>query len=226
MLEAVLDAGGLPCFLSPGYHRESLDELEALIIPGGNDVDPAKYGHEADGTHMEEVQPSFDDFEIGLAREVLDRGMPFLGTCRGALLMNVASGGSLIQDLRADSTRVRREGGRLHTPLDHTCVKGLEQSLTVRPGTRLHQIAGPRLRVDSMHHQAVDRLADIFVPVAYSRDGVLEAYQHRQNKAVACYQFHPEQMREMDPRMQRLFEWLVEDALLYRRTRTGRSYAS
>lgn len=226
MADALLDAGGLPCLLSPGFPLagDPLADIDGLVLPGGNDLDPATYGQKPEGTHMDEVKPDFDQFELGLARRVLDLNMPFLGSCRGALVLNVAAGGTLFQDLQPGSRFTHRgRGARLHTALDHTCIKHPSQPIFVSPGSRLYDIVGGVAAVNSFHHQAIDQLAPIFSPVAHSEDAILEAFQRKSTPVQAGYQFHPEKQRLDDPRFDMLFQHLVRDGGIYRSrmARTG-----
>lgn len=204
--DAVRRAGGLPLLIQPGETaiEALLETLDAIVLSGGGDVDPACYSaapHEL----LHWVDQERDGFEIELARRTVDRGMPLLCICRGMQLLNVARGGTLIQHLPDEV------GGTVrHTqpPRDAT-----EHRVDVAPDSRLAKIMGAEtVTTASWHHQALDVLgADLHV-VARAADGVVEAVEIRGNEHVTAVQWHPELTAEVDATQQRLFDDLVEQA--------------
>lgn len=216
--EAVLKAGGRPCVLSPGMPegQELLSSLDALIIPGGPDVDPSSYGEEPHGAKMEETDKEFDQWELKCAKLAFHIGMPYIGICRGAHILNVAGGGNLIQELKDDDKE--SAGANVNDSEEHEDEQKPAQWLSVEPGTRLHEVVGDRVKVNSLHHQALGDLAEQFRPVARTDDGVLEAFQRISSTTVQCgYQFHPEVMIKDDGRFQKLFDLIVSDAQEFRK---------
>jgi putative glutamine amidotransferase len=203
-VDVVRLVGGVPVILPAveGEIPEALDTVEALILPGGGDVDPARYGglhHEANyGISLER-----DGFEIALARAALARpNFPLLCICRGMQLLNVALGGDLVSHIpdHFGERVVHRHPERL--PVEHT--------VEIDAGSRLADVFGATaLNVQSVHHQAVHRLGRGLRAVAWSPDGVIEAIESVDHPFVIGVQWHPELGALGDQRQRRLFEALV-----------------
>lgn len=197
VLRSVAAAGGEPLALfaeHPDPPRERLRGFDALLVPGGSDVDPCRYGEEPLETTVVADFPAQDGFEAGMLRSALELGLPVLAICRGFQLLNVEFGGTLVQDLPADS--VHRDG--VHDVL-------------LAPGSRLAEAIGaPQLPVSSYHHQAVDRLGPGLRAVGTAPDGVVEAIELEDPAAeLLAVQWHPEDSASDDPRQHALFQWLV-----------------
>lgn len=162
-----------------------LTGFDGLVLPGGGDVDPARYGGDA-AAPCYDVNPAQDslDLEIALAAHAL--GIPILGVCRGLQVLNVAFGGTLIEDLPAGSIR--------HTPGSDGCG-GLEWTwhpVQVAADSRLRaEIDADEIAVASGHHQAIGQLGDGLVATAVAHDGVIEAIEHVDAPIIAV-QWHPE----------------------------------
>ncbi len=206
-VEAVLGAGGLPLVLptmAPDDAEEVLSGLDALLLTGGGDVDPARYG-EQPVPEVYGVDPARDDWELALVRAA-DRH-PILGVCRGAQLLNVAAGGTLIQHLSSTAAAHRlRER-------DQEVVHDVD----VDPDSLLAGIVGqPRLGVNSIHHQAVKRVGEGFRAVAWAADGVVEAIERSDGAPVVAIQWHPESLTYLAPH-RHLFGWLTRCAAPGRR---------
>jgi len=175
---ALRSAGAEPVLLSPDQHR--LEGLDGLLLPGGEDIEPARYGAEPD-EHLGDVDPDLDSAEIDLVRQARDQSMPILGICRGQKVINVALGGTLHVHLPEHEVRAH---GRRH----------LAHALRVEPGSELAAAAGSeRVEVNSLHHQAVKDLAPGLRPTARSDDGIVEALQSEDGLIVAV-QCHPEEL--------------------------------
>ena len=200
-LDAVRRGGGIPVVIP--VHGDPAAQicarLDALVLTGGGDVDPCRYGGPADGS--EDVDRARDAVETALLREALDRGMPFLAICRGAQLLNVVLGGTLLPDLRAD-------GRAVHWNTE-TWDGGVHPVEVVR-GSLLSRVAGDSFLVNSIHHQAVDRLAPVVTAVAHSPDGVIEAIEVEEHPFALGVQWHPECLA--DPPHPLLFNALVTHA--------------
>ncbi len=188
----VVAAGGVPVLLPPVPGVDAaIARLDGLIISGGPDVEPARYGHEP-GPHTTVVRPDRDSAEIALFRAVHAASRPVLGVCRGMQLMNVALGGTLIQHL---PDAVGHDG---HSPTPGAMG---EHKVTVAPSSRLAGLLGDRsfgavLGVPTHHHQGIDRLGAGLVAAAWAEDGLVEAIEldgavggHPFTVAV---QWHPE----------------------------------
>ena len=174
---AVLRAGGEPC---AAYSPAPDPGCAGLLLCGGGDLDPALFGQEDRGSHPPD--PVQDRAELALVRYYLRAGKPILG-CRGMQVLNVALGGTLIQDLPPAQTQ--RHLGQGDQDQIHP--------ISLAPGGFLEKLYGGSLTVNSWHHQAVDRLGEGLVPSAWAAEGVLEALELR-DKPVFGVQFHPERM--------------------------------
>jgi putative glutamine amidotransferase len=204
----VVEAGGVPVVL-PNVSAEEAPEyvarVDGLLLSGGVDVDPHAYGAEPH-PKLGEVDPVRDRFEIALVKAARTAGLPILGVCRGMQLANVAFGGTLFQDIPAQVP-----GAILH---DQSTVDLHQPShgVTLEEGTQLWKLVGAgRARVNSFHHQAVDRLAEGFRATARSSDGVLEAMEHESGPFFQCVQWHPERLAD-DPVTRALFQAFVAAA--------------
>ena len=165
--DAVLLAGGA---LSAGE-----DGASGLLLPGGGDLDPAIYGAEDAGL-CRDVDAERDRRELALCRRFLDAGKPVLGICRGAQVLAVALGGTLLQDVPG-----------------HSGLPGGDSLHDTRTAGFLTGLYGPACTVNSCHHQAVDRLPDGCRILQVSGDGVIEAFSHRTLPALGI-QWHPERL--------------------------------
>ena len=200
-VDQVAAAGGIPVLLPPVPGAGGVvGRLDGLVISGGPDVEPGRYGQEP-GPRTTVVRPGRDEAEFALFRAALEAGTPVLGICRGMQLMNVALGGTLIQHL---PDVVGHDG---HSPTPGTMGK---HSITVGESSCLAAIvgSGPAI-VPTHHHQGIDKLGAGLVATAWADDGTIEAVElepsgHRFAVAV---QWHPEAASELN-----LFRALVEAA--------------
>ena len=193
---AVEAAGAEAVELPPG--TPALPEVDGLLLPGGWDVDPSYYGEKPD----EKVGPidrDLDETELRLFSQAREKEIPILGICRGQQVINVAMGGSLIQHL--DDHDVRAQGRR---HLAHT--------IEVDPSSELGRAAGEhKIRVNSLHHQAIRRLAPGLQQTAKGEDGTVEGVESEDGLIVAV-QCHPEELTTDLPWARRLFERFVARA--------------
>ncbi len=204
-LEAVLRAGGVPLILpvmDPALAPVALAPLHGLLLPGGGDVDPARYG-EAPRPETGSIDPDRDAWELACARAALEGSLPLLAICRGAQVLNVALGGSLVQDVPSVT-------GAAHSRADR--YEESVHEVTILPGSALGATVGAgRVGTNSLHHQAVDRPGAGVRPVAWAPDGTVEAYEVDGHPEVTAVQWHPELMAA-DPVQQRLFLEFVASA--------------
>jgi putative glutamine amidotransferase len=157
------------------------EQYDALLLAGGEDVDPCFYGRENIACFG--IDRDRDKSEIALVRDFMAAGKPVFGICRGQQVINVALGGTLIQHLStAEDHSDFRPGGsdRVH-------------STAAASGSFVADIYSERLIVNSSHHQGIDSLAQDLEAVQWAEDGVIEACRHR-NAAVYSVQWHPERM--------------------------------
>jgi putative glutamine amidotransferase len=187
--------------------RAAYDVVDAVLLPGGEDVDPQYYG-EAPHEKCGPPSPARDATELALARWAIAEGKPLLAICRGIQVLNVALGGSLYQDIGAQLPGAGR----------HDWYPGHPRSLrphkvVIEPDSRLAALAdSPVLAVNSLHHQSVKTVADGLRSVAHAPDGVLEALEAPDHPFAVAVQWHPEELAGSDRRAQRLFDALVEAA--------------
>jgi gamma-glutamyl-gamma-aminobutyrate hydrolase PuuD len=216
-LDCLRRAGARSAIVSPGEPgsaREILEPFDGLLLVGGGDVEPRRYGQEP-GEHVYGDEPDRDAFEIDRLHAADATGIPALCICRGVQVMNVAFGGSLLQHLPG------RPGLLEHgVPVEDT------QTLhEVRPDPRSRLIATTgveTLTCSSHHHQAIDRVGSGLRPTGWSADGLVEAIERerdgdpsdRPEEAgwMVGVQWHPEDTAERDPAQQALFDGFVARA--------------
>lgn len=222
--DAVLRAGGLPVILPPWELREPADaaallrRVDGLILAGGGDVAPALYGG-APHPAIYAVDPARDAGELALARAALDAGLPVLGICRGAQIINVALGGTLVEHVP------EANGGALAHRAEPPAAT--YHTVTLAPGSRLAAALGAgRVQVASWHHQAIRTPGPGLCVTAQAEDGVAEGVELAGQPFFVAVQWHPEMTAAADPVQQRLFGALVEQARQYadeRRSKTDQS---
>lgn len=207
-VRSVLQAGGIPIIIPVMRGEEPVEDyaqmLDGLLLPGGEDICPERYGqapHEKLG-RTSEVR---DRTEFALVQAMAALGKPIFGICRGMQVLNVAFGGTLIQDiLSADPNYQQHFGDMSNRPAPW-------HEVIVQKGSRMYDVFGKeRIGANSFHHQAVDRLAEGFRVTAHSPDGIAEAMENPQAKIWAV-QFHPENMAQTDPEFLGLFRSFIED---------------
>ncbi len=205
-LDAVLRAGGTPVLLPPseGGSPEAVRRLDALILTGGPDVDPAHYGQEPHPSTL--AQPERDAAELADLAAALDADLPVLAVCRGMQLLHVARGGALTQHLPDEV------GHTGHRPVDDGFST---RQVQIRAGSTLAATVGPTARTSCHHHQAVRGAADGLESVAWDADGTVEGVEMAGRPFVVGVQWHPEE----DPDDTRLFGALVHAARAAMQTR-------
>ena len=208
-------AGAIP-WLIPLVDDDTLrgiyDELDAVFLPGGADIDPATYG--ADPHPLcDKTDRDRDRVEVSLATWAMAEEKPVLGVCRGMQLVNVAAGGTLYQDLAEE-----RPGSLKH---DYFPFRGqsyardyLAHEVTVAEGTRLAQRMGAgALKVNSMHHQGVRTLGQGLVATAVAPDGLIEAIEGDGDAYLVAVQWHPEALTDNDARTRGLIADFIDAAM-------------
>jgi putative glutamine amidotransferase len=203
---AIERAGGRPLLVPPADDaiEETLDALDAVLFSGGEDIAPDQYGAEAHPATVG-VRPDRDRAEIRLLQAALARDMPVLAVCRGSQVLNVATGGDLVQHL----PEVVGHDDHKHTPgvfADH--------EVAVERESRLGAILGERAAVKSHHHQGYGRLGDGLREVAWAEDGTVEGLEDPARRFALGVLWHPEEGEDMA-----LFSALVEEARRYRAER-------
>ncbi len=214
--DAVQAAGGVPMLLPPGARdpdtaaQSALDGVHGLLLSGGADLDPARYGASRDA-NTGTARPDRDAWELALARVALDGGLPMLGVCRGMQVLNVELGGTLVQHLP------EHVGSEAHSP-----TVGVHGRHRVRfaDGSLLATLLGTSADVATYHHQAVETLGAGLAPTAWADDGVIEAAELPGDAWVVVVQWHPE-VYDRDP----LFGAFVDACAAWRAAAAGNGAA-
>ena len=201
--DAVARAGGVPVILPPVLSEVEvaenvLDSIDGLLLSGGGDIEPERFGvYDYDASLVGEPSPERDAYELALARRAYEYDLPTLGICRGIQTIAVALGGSL----------------RLDIPNHKQSLPRPEPSheIAIVPDSLICALAGAtRDRVNSFHHQSVDRVPDGFVVTARSPDNIIEAIESPNRRFYVGVQWHPEHMTS--PLALRLFDALAKAA--------------
>ncbi len=208
-IQAIVKAGGIP-ILIPYQPKEQvfriLEGLDALMIPGGDDVDPGRYG-ENPIVQCGDIDPHWDELDLWAAGFALERNMPILAICRGCQVLNVALGGTLIQDIPSqikDPIKHAQKAPRWYATHDI-----MVQSASLLGGIWQND---PK-RVNSYHHQAIAKVGQSLRIVASAPDGVIEAIEGTEHRFVLGVQWHPELMTDHYPVASRIFRRFIQAAL-------------
>jgi putative glutamine amidotransferase len=202
--EAVQRAGGIPVLLPPQPVDDEvvgrvLDGLDGLLVTGGADVDPARYGQQP-GEHTDRPQVERDAWEDALLTGAIERSLPFLGICRGMQVLNVTRGGTLHQHLPdvVGDDRFRIGNGEFATNV-----------VATEPGSEVDALVGAKLPVKSYHHQGIDAVGAGLRVTARTDDGIVQAVELEGVPFGVAVQWHPEEDAAEDIR---LFAGLVDAA--------------
>jgi putative glutamine amidotransferase len=212
--EAVEAAGGVPIVIPPqvGNIEELLSAVDGLLLSGGADIDPAQYGEDEIHPKTYGIHPLRDALELELARSAIDRDLPMLCICRGIQVLNVALGGTLIQDVpdqyptdilhRQQDASIRKEDP------GHT--------VSATPGSLLAETYGTTtIAVNSFHHQAIKDLAPGLEVNGVAPDEIVESVSRPGNSWILGVQWHPEMMFRVHPEHLSPFKALVDAAARY-----------
>ncbi len=207
--EGVLRAGGTPLIVPHNLDEEALHavlgRLDGVLLSGGGDIDPALFSEE---THPATcgIEPDRDRVELTLVRWLVERDIPCLAICRGIQVLNVALGGTLVQDIPSQvPAAVPHSFDRQTTPRNY-----LAHLVKIDPSSQLARIM--RLEVaqtNSWHHQAIKQVADRLRVTAVAPDGVIEAVEIPEQRFTIGVQWHPEWLFEEMAEHRRLFEEVV-----------------
>jgi putative glutamine amidotransferase len=210
-VRAVELGGGAPVIVPPHLEEAKLraifERLDGLLLSGGGDIQPSFFGEEDSGL-LWLVDGERDRSELALARWALEKKLPLLAICRGLQVLNVAAGGTLIQDI---PTHV--PGALNHSPVSGQPKGSVVHTVDVMADSQLSTMVGAGdLGVNSTHHQAVKALGDGLIVTARSPDGIVEGLELPNHPFCIGVQWHPEAMIASQPLMLRLFEGLAEAA--------------
>lgn len=205
-LDAVRRAGGVPVLIAPGESRLEaiLEVIDALILSGGGDIDPSRYNGKRHETNYA-IDQERDTHELELGRRAIDSGKPTLGICRGAQILNVVQGGTLIEHIPDEFGETVLHRAPPREPVTH--------GVKIKTGSRLAKILGrDQFDATSWHHQALRGTAAGFEAVAHAPDGSIEAIEMPDHPWLIAVQWHPELSAASDPLQQKLFDAIVEQA--------------
>jgi putative glutamine amidotransferase len=214
--EGIAGCGGLPVHIGlipdADYISDVLDGLDGILLPGSNtDVDPLRYGQEP-MPQLGTVIPEKDATDLLVLAEAERRKMPVFGICFGMQIMNVFYGGTLYQDVYTQiKDCLKHEQGKPVTRNSH--------SIEIEPGSLAHKLAGQdHARVNTSHHQAVDRIGRHLQATAWSADGIVEAIESTKgDHFLLGVQWHPELTWNTEPLSRAIFEAFVGKAREYKR---------
>ncbi|XP_072964999.1 putative glutamine amidotransferase GAT1_2.1 [Typha angustifolia] len=222
-LDLIVGYGAAPVIVPrvAGVHMllDSFEPIHGVLLCEGEDIDPSLYDAEFSGLSADEldeirrlhasdtaVDREKDSIELRLAKLCLERNIPYLGICRGSQVLNVACGGTLLQDVDKE---LRKDGKSAVSHIDYDNYDGHRHAVKVVENTPLHawfreslEEGKMELMVNSYHHQGVKKLAERFVPMAFAADGLIEGfydpdtYNPNEGKFIMGLQFHPERMRK------------------------------
>lgn len=184
--------------------EENLQDMDGLLLPGGIDVEPARY-NEAPHPKLEKTDAGLDALEWRALEFARDNRLPVLGICRGHQVINVFYGGSLYQDIPSQhqsEKTVKHRGGKIM------------HDITLEEGSLLHELLGrKRYEVNSYHHQAVKVAAPGFTVSARTDDGIVEAIEGPDEVFIVGVQFHPEKLLAEKPELKALFARFIQEAV-------------
>lgn len=207
--DALESAGAMPLPIpvvqDQGRLRVYYELLDGLLLPGGADVEPRRYGAVARDDCNLNVMPELDEVELRLAKWAIADDLPVLAICRGIQVLNVACRGTLWQDLQIE--------GAARESHDREPRDLLVHGLDVEPGSLLGRTLGEtHVEVNSLHHQAIRELGPSLRAVARSTDGLIEGVEHPAREFVLGIQCHPEELHRAHEWAARLFAGLVAAA--------------
>lgn len=209
-LELLIKLGLLPIMAPVVEGTEAcLDQykegMQGLLVVEGEDIEPRHYkAAPANYKYLEKTHSLKDQIELELYRDALKRRLPILGICRGCQMLNVAAGGTLYGDVQKEK--------KSHRPhIDYHHYDTYRHPATILPGTPLYAWYKRRhIKVNSYHHQGIRDLAPRFKPMAYSDDGLIEAFYDPQTPFTVGLQFHPERMLSEYPGNLRVWQAFAE----------------
>lgn len=219
-VSAVYDAGGLPLILPvlPEPAEQLMSTLDGVVLSGGGDVDPSRYGRDRHAA-TDGVSQERDDLEFRVFAAARERGLPVLGICRGHQVINVAMGGTLVQDIpdeRPSASQHRQHLAGLDLKRDD-----VSHPVDLAAGCRLAEIYGATsVMTNSYHHQAVDDIAPGVVVTGRAADGTIESFEAPDEPFLVAMQWHPETLYRKHPEHARPFAALIAAARAYREAQT------
>ena len=215
-IESLRRAGAVPVVIPPQPEnaRELVESLDGILLAGGDDCDPAVYGEEKHPT-VEPMDVRRQESDLTLAKVARQRGIPTLGICLGVQVMNVAAGGTLIQDIES----------QLETEIEHVSEPEdrARHDVLIENDTRLASILGiNEINVNSSHHQAINKIGEGLNVTAHAPDGIVEGLEDPRHPFYVGVQWHPEDMPREES-ASKIFRAFVEAARNYAERRHAAS---
>lgn len=204
---AVIESGALPILIpitDPGDATQYLSQVDGLILPGGQDVQPKLYG-EPESDLLGVTSASRDSFELKLIEIAIQQKKPIFAICRGAQLVNVYFGGTLYQDESLIKGKVRIEHDQTRLAIKNEIPSHMIKIVD----EELQSVLGNSTKVNSLHHQAIKKIGKGLTITAVAADGVVEAFKNDSQK-ITAYQWHPEMQQRSDARMLQLFKIFLQ----------------
>ncbi len=208
-LKALIASGAIPLMLPITGNDDLIDDylniVDGLYFSGGNDINPLIFGEDPI-KEIGGIDYCRDEFEMKLFKKAAAKNMPVLGICRGEQVINVASGGTLYQDIYS-----QKEGTNAHSPKFSPSSTYAYHKVNIIKDSKLYNIfKTDEIGVNSLHHQAVKDVAKGFKITAYAADGTIEAIESEEHSFIVGIQWHPEIMFERYPEFLKIFEALVQ----------------
>ena len=205
-IHAIHKAGAIPVIIPILEDKDALmsiiDQLDGVVLSGGSDVSPLRYGQQPI-PQCGAIDPLVDAFNLALVETTLELDKPLFGICRGMQIINVALGGTLVQDTTSQIPHSIKHD-------QHTIPYVPSHDITIEPHSFLYPLYGSTTSVNSLHHQSLSRLGQGLFIAAKANDGVIEAIQSH-NRSIYAVQWHPELMADHDdPNGVLFFSWMVE----------------
>ncbi|AZR72319.1 hypothetical protein BBF96_02270 [Anoxybacter fermentans] len=209
-VRAIENVGGLPLILpiidkDVALIAEMVERVDGILLTGGVDVDPMLFGEEPH-TEMGRIDPERDFFELHLAKIALEKNLPILGICRGCQVLNVAAGGTIVQDIPSFYGKDKVHKHKQTAPRWYPT-----HSVEIVKGSKLEAIFKTnKITVNSYHHQSVKEPAPGFIVSAKAKDGIIEAIEGIEYKYALGIQWHPELMWQKYPQFKNLFQSFID----------------
>ena len=187
--------------------RKTLNLIDGLLIPGGDDIDP-KYFSEEPHPSVVLIDPEIMQFQMCFFDKALKKGIPVFGICAGLQIINIACGGNIYQDIPSQYS----------SPIKHKKDEKEKEhpfhNVKIEKNTKLYNILQKgEISVNSTHHQALKDVAKGFIVTAKAEDGIIEAIESRKHRFVIGVQWHPEDLYKGNSLFLKLFERLVSESV-------------
>jgi putative glutamine amidotransferase len=212
-IQAVMQAGGIPVLIPVEVVGEQLktlaQKMDGILFTGGGDIDPTYYNQSVLVDNLADIQRERDIHELGLMQWAIGQRKPFMAICRGIQVMNVASGGTLYQDLATQNPNTIRHD--FYYTDDQLPRNYIAHQVQLEPSSRLYQILQTdRIGVNSLHHQAIQQVGPMLTPTGRADDGVVEVVEVPDHPFAIGVQWHPEDLYTEQESARKMFAAFVD----------------